>query len=110
MRELALWDADEGVSATFEDVEALESACRFSDCKHTSEPGCAVRAAIGWLREHDPEFEAAGRDAATVRRYMNGLKQSGAFTIEATEMARIRAEREGVVEALGWRWARRRNC
>ena len=46
MRELALWDADEGVSATFEDVEALESACRFSDCKHTSEPGCAVRAAI----------------------------------------------------------------
>jgi len=46
MRELALWDADEGVSATFEDVEALEAACRFSDCKHTSEPGCAVRAAI----------------------------------------------------------------
>ena len=37
-------------------------------------------------------FEAAGRDAATVRRYMNGLKQSGAFTIEAGEMARIRAE------------------
>ncbi|RUU00427.1 threonine synthase [Mesorhizobium sp. USDA-HM6] len=37
-------------------------------------------------------FEAASRDAATVRRYMNGLKQSGAFTIEAGEMARIRAE------------------
>ena len=37
-------------------------------------------------------FEAAGRDAATVRRYMNGLKQSGAFTIETGEIARIRAE------------------
>jgi threonine synthase len=37
-------------------------------------------------------FEASGRDAAKVRRYMEGLKQSGAFTIEPHEMARIRAE------------------
>ncbi|RWX62412.1 threonine synthase, partial [Mesorhizobium sp. M2A.F.Ca.ET.039.01.1.1] len=37
-------------------------------------------------------FEAAGRDAETVRRYMNGLKQSGAFTIEEGELERIRAE------------------
>jgi ribosome biogenesis GTPase len=46
MRELGLWDADAGVSATFEDVEALAGQCRFSDCRHASEPGCAVRAAI----------------------------------------------------------------
>lgn len=46
MRELALWDADEGVSATFTDVEALEGRCRFSDCGHASEPGCAVRGAL----------------------------------------------------------------
>ncbi|MBN9220949.1 MAG: threonine synthase [Mesorhizobium sp.] len=37
-------------------------------------------------------FEASGRNAATVRRYMAGLKQSGAFTIEAAEMAGMRAE------------------
>ncbi|ESW94065.1 threonine synthase [Mesorhizobium sp. M0074] len=37
-------------------------------------------------------FEASGRDASTVRRYMDGLKQSGAFTIEAGEIARIRSE------------------
>ncbi|TGQ63638.1 threonine synthase [Mesorhizobium sp. M00.F.Ca.ET.186.01.1.1] len=37
-------------------------------------------------------FEASNRDAATVRRYMAGLKQSGAFTIEAQEIARMRAE------------------
>ncbi|TGV31193.1 threonine synthase, partial [Mesorhizobium sp. M8A.F.Ca.ET.142.01.1.1] len=37
-------------------------------------------------------FEAAGRNAETVRRYMNGLKQSGAFTIEEGELKRIRAE------------------
>ncbi len=46
MRELALWEADEGVSQTFEDIEALEAQCRFSDCTHGNEPGCAVRAAL----------------------------------------------------------------
>ena len=46
MRELALIDADEGVSATFDDIEALIADCRFSNCSHQSEPGCAVRAAL----------------------------------------------------------------
>lgn len=46
MRELALWEADEGVRATFADVEALAAQCRFRDCTHHREPGCAVRAAI----------------------------------------------------------------
>jgi ribosome biogenesis GTPase len=46
MRELGLWNADEGVSAVFDDVEALAAQCRFSDCKHRREPGCAVRAAL----------------------------------------------------------------
>jgi hypothetical protein len=34
------------VAATFDDVEALASACRFNDCRHASEPGCAVQAAV----------------------------------------------------------------
>jgi ribosome biogenesis GTPase len=46
MRELGLWEAEAGVSATFEDVEGLAAQCRFSDCSHRGEPGCAVRAAI----------------------------------------------------------------
>ena len=46
MRELGLHDADEGISAGFSDIEALFSQCRFSDCKHASEPGCAVHEAI----------------------------------------------------------------
>jgi ribosome biogenesis GTPase len=46
MRELGLWDAETGVAATFADVEALTAACRFSDCSHETEPGCAVRAAL----------------------------------------------------------------
>jgi ribosome biogenesis GTPase len=53
MRELGLLGGEEGLSATFEDVEALAAACRFSDCRHEREPGCAVRAAldIGGLEE-----------------------------------------------------------
>ena len=46
MRELGVWEADEGVSATFADVEALIGGCRFGDCRHRTEPDCAVRAAI----------------------------------------------------------------
>jgi ribosome biogenesis GTPase len=46
MRELGLLDAGDGLSATFEDVEAIAASCRFSDCHHGNEPGCAVRAAL----------------------------------------------------------------
>lgn len=46
MRELQLWEAEEGVEAAFADVESLAEECRFPDCGHESEPGCAVQAAI----------------------------------------------------------------
>lgn len=46
MRELQLADCAEGVSETFSDVEELAMHCRFSDCSHESEPGCAIRKAI----------------------------------------------------------------
>ena len=44
VRGLGLWDADEGIGAAFSDIEELASSCRFRDCTHTNEPGCAVRA------------------------------------------------------------------
>jgi ribosome biogenesis GTPase len=46
MRELQLWDADAGLSAVFSDIEALALTCRFGDCSHEAEPGCAVRSAM----------------------------------------------------------------
>ena len=46
MRELGLYDADEGISSVFSDIEELFSNCRFSNCRHETEPGCAVRAAL----------------------------------------------------------------
>jgi ribosome biogenesis GTPase / thiamine phosphate phosphatase len=78
MRELGLIDADEGVSTTFEDVEALAGACRFGDCGHTNEPGCAVRAALDagsldpgrWksFRKLQRELEHQARQADPVAR------------------------------------------
>lgn len=46
MRELQMWDAGDGVAETFGEVEQLAGSCRFADCQHMTEPGCAVREAI----------------------------------------------------------------
>jgi len=46
MRELGMWDISEGLADAFADVEQFLGRCRFSDCRHEREPGCAVRAAI----------------------------------------------------------------
>ena len=46
MRELGLWEAEEGLTHAFADMEALAARCRFHDCTHTGEPGCALRQAL----------------------------------------------------------------
>ncbi|WP_367647822.1 ribosome small subunit-dependent GTPase A [Ruegeria arenilitoris] len=46
MRELQLTDAVEGINDLFADIQELTAGCRFSDCQHETEPGCAVRQAI----------------------------------------------------------------
>lgn len=46
MRELALWDAEAGLDAAFGDIEELATHCRFGDCQHQREPGCAIHEAI----------------------------------------------------------------
>lgn len=46
MRELGMWEHEAGIENAFADIEALISCCRFSDCSHSGEPGCAVQAAL----------------------------------------------------------------
>jgi ribosome biogenesis GTPase len=46
LRELQLWSDGAGLQAAFEDLHEISSACRFTDCRHETEPGCAVRAAV----------------------------------------------------------------
>jgi ribosome biogenesis GTPase len=61
LRSFALYDADEGVSRAFTDVEAFAGDCRFRDCGHQNEPGCAVRQAVA-----DGALEAARLDGYLV--------------------------------------------
>ncbi len=46
MRELGMWENESGIETAFADIEKLAEQCRFSDCSHGSEPGCAIRRAI----------------------------------------------------------------
>jgi ribosome biogenesis GTPase len=53
MRELQLWADEDALDGTFPEVAALAAACRFGDCAHDREPGCAVRSAV-----HDGDLPA----------------------------------------------------
>ena len=46
MRELQVWDLDSGLAAAFPEIDDLAARCRFRDCQHESEPGCAVLTAV----------------------------------------------------------------
>lgn len=46
MREIQLWNASDGLGETFSDIQEIAVGCRFLDCRHESEPGCAVRRAV----------------------------------------------------------------
>lgn len=46
MRELQLYDCEQGIEESFSDITTLAYSCRFSDCSHTNEPGCAIQASI----------------------------------------------------------------
>jgi ribosome biogenesis GTPase len=71
IREVGLIDADEGLAMAFDDIERLAETCRFRDCGHANEPGCAVRDALktGAL---DParwaSFQKLGQELAAVER------------------------------------------
>jgi ribosome biogenesis GTPase / thiamine phosphate phosphatase len=47
MRELQVWGNEDGLELAFEDIKELSNNCRFKDCRHENEPGCAVQEAIG---------------------------------------------------------------
>lgn len=71
MRELGLMDADDGLGHAFEDIDALAQTCRFADCRHGDEPGCAVHEALvaGTLEEARwRSFQKLQRELAHLER------------------------------------------
>ena len=66
MRELGLMDAEDGVRETFEDIDALIGQCRFSNCSHQHEPGCAIQLALKEGRLNEKrwiEFQNLSKEA-----------------------------------------------
>jgi ribosome biogenesis GTPase len=76
IREVKLWDAS-GIGEVFDDVAALAAACRFRDCRHEGEPGCAVREAVEAGRL-DPErldsYLKLGAEARAARARRGGAE------------------------------------
>jgi len=84
MRELQLTDAKHGIADVFADVVALAASCRFSDCQHGSEPGCAIQAAV-----------ASGEmEPARVRRWQK-LAAEEAYNTETLAERRARSKAFG---------------
>jgi ribosome biogenesis GTPase / thiamine phosphate phosphatase len=80
LREAQLWEGDEALVNVFEDIEELALACRFTDCGHVTEPGCAIKAAL----------DAGTLDAARFRSYRKLQRELRA--VAAKTDARIRLE------------------
>lgn len=58
MREIQMWSGEDGLTEAFEDIEKLAARCKFTDCKHKKEPGCAVREAIENGKLSSERFES----------------------------------------------------
>jgi ribosome biogenesis GTPase / thiamine phosphate phosphatase len=86
MRELRLWESEEGLAAAFDDVAAVAARCRFADCAHETEPDCAVRAALadGSL---DPERLSSWRKLQNELRHL-AVKQDVRLRAEARKERR----------------------
>ena len=79
MRELQLWLADDGLEEAFDDVTSLFAECRFNDCSHETEPGCAVLAALadGTLTpERWESYRKLERELAMLDRRLDKQAQS----------------------------------
>ena len=73
MRELQLTDAAEGIAEVFADLSDLSARCRFSDCRHEDEPGCAVQA--GASTEAETAFDEHGGAVPALAGYDAGLRR-----------------------------------
>ncbi|CAL9383254.1 Small ribosomal subunit biogenesis GTPase RsgA [Streptomyces sp. enrichment culture] len=80
LRGVGLWDAGDGVGQVFAEIEELAAECRFHDCAHESEPGCAVRAALD-------AGQLPGRRLESYRKLLRENQR-----IAARTDARLRAE------------------
>ncbi|HEY1737656.1 MAG TPA: ribosome small subunit-dependent GTPase A [Acidimicrobiia bacterium] len=95
LRSLGMWRSDEGIAAAFADIEELAGSCRFSNCGHDQEPGCAVIEAV-----------AAGRlEADRVRNHRDLQRELDRLDAEAEARGRVVKQQERVARARAQRSA-----
>ena len=83
MRELSIWSDQEGLKRTFDDIEKLAPLCRFRDCSHQEEPGCAVQKAL----------EDGTLDLKRYKNYIKLQKELKHLALRKDEKARRKSER-----------------
>jgi ribosome biogenesis GTPase len=96
MRELQLWDGGESLSDVFAEIEDLATRCRFSDCRHAGEPGCAVAAAVanGLVPESRLQsYQKLQRELAHLERKQDARAQQ-------QEKQRIKSEMKSAMKSL----------
>ena len=93
IREIQLWAGEDALSGAFPDIEQLAGECRFSDCTHESEPGCAIRNAV----------EEGKLDAGRFRSYLK-LKKEVRY-LELHQEGRARLEHKAKWKQIS-RWAK----
>jgi ribosome biogenesis GTPase len=87
LRELQLWDTGDGLGAAFDDIEGLAPGCRFRDCRHDMEPGCAVKAAV-----------ADGRlEERRLQSYLELRREQASLAERQDERASLEAKRQGKI-------------
>ena len=85
LREFKLWD-EAGVERAFDDIIELGTTCRFSDCRHTVEPGCAIQAAL----------ETGALDAERYGRYLRLKREAEAHALKRNRRAMLEARKEWI--------------
>ena len=94
MRELALYDDGDGVDTAYADVALLAADCRFRDCQHRTEPGCAVAAAIDDGRLDPARYSAWRKLQAEAHRQLLRVDARA----RAAEKARLRSFHRAIRE------------
>jgi len=82
MREIGMWNAEEGINKTFENIEELTHLCKYSDCTHTNEPGCKILEAIANGELSEERFN----------QYLKLLKESQ-YNMDSEQYLRAKKEK-----------------
>ncbi|MDP4097434.1 ribosome small subunit-dependent GTPase A [Paenibacillus sp. P96] len=95
MRELSLWSDESGTETTFADIESLAARCRFTDCRHMREEGCAVKEAVSSGALSAPRLDSY-RKMKRELEYQSRKENEKARKVKAGKASRS-------LDSTGWR-------